>query len=223
MAAVTVGELRSLVEHFATALEANRADRAVVRGLRDLCTMFAGCDRQTVAAFMKIAGRAQIPTIARAKPLSATVVPALASLRAFEEEFARKDLNKSVDSLLSLLRARGEFSVPALVAAVRQEVASASDTIDEKDADAMSEALIDDYVKRLEAALGDERKFRLLFEELFADERVGQLEAVTIASRFYGRMPAGTSRAKALERVRERQEKLMDFKKRPSTAGRSAA
>ena len=87
----------------------------------------------------------------------------------------------------------------------------------------MNDSLVDDYVRRLEIALGDERRFRPVLEELLADERIAQPEAAAIASRFYGRVPKGTSRAKAIERVRERQEKLMEFKKRPSTAGRSAA
>jgi hypothetical protein len=223
MATVVVAELRSLVERFAAALEANKADRAAVGGLRDLCAMFAGCDKKTVADFLKIASRASIPTGAQTRPLRSSVIPALASLRAFGNEFVKKDLNKSLDSLLSLLQANGDRSIAAVVAAVKEEVASASQPIGEKGAEAMNDSLIDDYVKRLEAALGDERRFRSLLEELLADERVAQPEAVTIASRFYGRVPKGTSRAKAFERIKERQEKLMEFKKRPSTAGRSAA
>jgi hypothetical protein len=39
--------------------------------------------------------------------------------------------------------------------------------------------------------------------QLQADERVGQVEAVAIASQFYGQTRKGTTRPKALERVRE--------------------
>ena len=87
----------------------------------------------------------------------------------------------------------------------------------------VDERLIDDYVKRLEAALGDDARFEPLLKELQADGRVAQGEAVAIASRFYGRTPRGTSRPKALERVRQRHAKLMEFKRQPSTGGRSAA
>ena len=223
MAAVTVGELRSLVERFAAALEANKADRAAVRSLRDLCGMFDECEKRTVVDFFAIAGRASIPTAPQPRPLSSTVMPALTSLRTFANKFVKKDLNRSLDSLLSLMRASADTSIALLVAAVREEVASASQPLKQKDAGAMNDSLVDDYVRRLEIALGDERRFRPVLEELLADERIAQPEAAAIASRFYGRVPKGTSRAKAIERVRERQEKLMEFKKRPSTAGRSAA
>ena len=68
MAAVTVGELRSLVERFAAALEANKADRAAVRSLRDLCGMFDECEKRTVVDFFAIAGRASIPTAPQPRP-----------------------------------------------------------------------------------------------------------------------------------------------------------
>jgi hypothetical protein len=87
----------------------------------------------------------------------------------------------------------------------------------------VDERLIGDYVTRLEAALGNDASFEPLLKELQADGRVAQGEAVAIASRFYGRTPKGTSRPKALERVRQRHVKLMEFKRQPSTGGRSAA
>jgi hypothetical protein len=222
-AAVTVGEIRSLVERFADVLEANKADRAAVRGLRDLCAMFAGGEEKTVPAFLKIASRAHLPSSAPTRPLIASIVPVLASLRMFVNEFAKKDLNKSLDSLLDMLRTNVDTPIAVLVTAVIQEVASASRPNGKKGAEAMDDGLIDDYVKRLEAALGDDCGFKLVLQELHSDGRVAQPEAVAIASRFYGRTPKGTSRAKALERVQERQDKLMEFKRRPSTAGRSAA
>src|SRR5262245_6681909 len=92
-----------------------------------------------------------------------------------------------------------------------------------KDAAPVNDRLIDDYAKRLVAALGDDAQFIPLFEELYADERVAQAEAVAIASRFYGRTPKSTTRPKALERVRGRHVKLMKFKRQSSTSARSAA
>jgi hypothetical protein len=92
-----------------------------------------------------------------------------------------------------------------------------------KAAPIVDEAFVDEYVRKLEAALGDEGKFGEAFSELVADERVGQPEAVAIATKFVGRTAKGTSRPKALDRIRDRNTKLVNFKRQTSTSGRSAA
>ncbi len=90
-AAVTVGEVRSLIERFADALETNKADKIAVRGLRDLSAMFAGCEEKPFAGILKIAQRATPAASAQAKPSVASLMPAVASLRAVSDQFARKD------------------------------------------------------------------------------------------------------------------------------------
>jgi hypothetical protein len=86
----------------------------------------------------------------------------------------------------------------------------------------VNEVLVSDYLKRLEEALPDASRFQLLFDELLADDRVHQAEAVALASRFLSPTSAATSRAKALAKVMERHAILMrsrDSRK----AGKSAA
>ena len=223
MAAVKVRELRSVLERFADALETNKADRASVRNLRGLCAILPSRGDGTVTDFLSALKRARPPKGDASGPLVGSLLPVIASLRAFVSEIAKKDLSRSLDSLLDMLRTRLDTPIASLAAAVKEDVASASEPRRKRDAEPMDRHLVDDYVKRLEAALGDDWRFKPLFEELLSDERITQSEAVAIASYFYGQTSKGTSRAKALQRVRERQEKLMEFKKRPSTAGRSAA
>lgn len=227
MASLKVGELRSLVENFADALAANKAESGTVHSLRDLCAMFSGSDGKTVAAFLK-AIKHVVPSAGRAGgPLLADVMPALVSLRTLVNEVAKKDLNNSLDSLLDVLRMHADMPISVFVAsavsASEHTAASKPKGEGKKSAGPMNDHLVDDYVRRLEAALGDDAKFEPLLAELRADERVGQAEAIAIASRFYGPTRKSTSRPKAIARIRERHVELMTFKRQPSTAGRPAA
>jgi hypothetical protein len=86
----------------------------------------------------------------------------------------------------------------------------------------VNEALVSDYLKRLEKALPDAGSFPSLFAELSADDRVQQPEAVVLASRFLSPTAATTTRAKALAKIMERHTILM--RSRGSRkAGKSAA
>ena len=227
MASLKVAELRSILDGFANALEVNKADMAAVRGLRDLCAMFFGSEAKTVAAFLKAIEPVAASTGTPGSPRIASIEPVLSSLRVLMNEVAKKDLNNSLDSLLDTLRKNADVPIPVFVASVVSALApkakAESKGKSKKGATPVDDHLVDDYVKRLEAALGDDAKFGPLLQELQADERVAQAEAVAIASRFYGRTAKSTSRPKALERVRERQVKLMKFKRQPSTSGRPAA
>jgi hypothetical protein len=69
---------------------------------------------------------------------------------------------------------------------------------------------VETYLAELEKALGDEKKFRPLYEALLGDKRVGQAEAVELSSRFLGPIAKSTSRPKALRRVLYRHEKLLE-------------
>ena len=229
MASLKVAELCSVLDRFAHALEANKADMAAVRGLRDLCAMFSGSEAKTVAAFLKAIGHVAPSAGTPGSPRIASIEPVLSSLRSLVNEVAKKDLIKSLDSLLDTLRKNAD--VPILLFVANAASALAPKVKDEskrkgnskKGAVPVDDHLVDDYVKRLEAALGDDARFEPLLQELQADMRVAQADVVAIASRFYGRTAKSTSRPKALERIRERQVKLMKFKRQPSTSGRPAA
>jgi hypothetical protein len=157
-------------------------------------------------------------------------MPAVTSLRTLVNGLAKKDLNDCLDSLLNVLRKNADAPITAFAAAMvvsasapKAKGARNGKSNAKKGAAPVDDYLVSDYVKRLEAALGDNAKFEPLLQELQADERVGQAEAVAIASEFYGKTPKGTSRPKALGRILDRQVKLMKFKQQPSTSGRSAA
>jgi len=224
-AAVKVGEVRSLLERFDDTLEANSVDQAAIGALRNLCGMFTGSEEKTLASFLTAAGCAPLPAATGGGALIGSVVPMLESLLTLLSGVAKKDLLKSLDSLLDILRAKADASITVFVAAVQEHVASASQPKRKRGrgADPMDETLIDDYVRRLEAALGNDSRFKLLFEELRADQRITQREAVSIASRFYGRTPARTSRPKAFGRIWERHENLMTFTRQSTTARHPAA
>src|SRR5262249_17333528 len=87
----------------------------------------------------------------------------------------------------------------------------------------VNDALVNDYTRRLEASLGKE-SFEPLLAELVADKaRIKQADAVAIASRFYGLskpFAKSTSRPKAIDKIRERHQSLLNFK-RPTSASRS--
>lgn len=233
MASLKVGEVRCFVDKFADALEKNRADAAVVRGIRDLCAMFAANEDMTMTAFLKAIEHVPSPIDAQDSASVGGVIPTLSSLHMLVKDVAKKDLNQGLDSLLDALRMKADLPVSALVPNAvhsskpkrkgKDNKCKSSKTKGKEGVAPVDDRLVDDYVGRLQAALGDDSKFEPLLEELRADERVAQPEAVAIASRFYGRTAKGTSRLKALERVRERQVKLMKFKRQSSTAGRSAA
>lgn len=87
-----------------------------------------------------------------------------------------------------------------------------------------NEAVVADYLAKLEAALGDDRAFVPVFEHLKADPLVQQAEAVALASRFVAKTAESTARSKALERVFKRHASLASFRlKQRAMAGRSAA
>jgi hypothetical protein len=227
MASLKVSELRSLLDSFADVLDANQADRATVRGLRDLCAMFTGSEDKPLATFLRAIKTTAPNSDARGLKI-ASVVPVLTTLRTFVNAFAKKDLNDGLDSFLDILRIHSDSLISVFVAmaiAVSKPAVSPSKpkSKSKKVATSMDDRLVSDYLKRLEAALGDDAKFESLLTELSGDSRVQQAEAVAIASQFYKQTAKDTSRLKALERIRERQDRLMKFKRQPSTAGRPAA
>lgn len=228
MASLKIGEFSSVLMSFASALEANQANSAAVHGVRDLCAMFSGSEHKTAETFLQAAAQVAPSAGITSGPLLTSVIPALSSLRTFMTVVAKKDLNSSLDSLLDVLQRHADIPISVFVATVvsasnESRRAQRPKSKSKKGAIPMDNRLVDDYVRRLEAALGDDARFESLLAELSADARVQQAEAVAIASQFHKRTSKDTSRPKALERIRERQDKLMKFKRQPSTAGRPAA
>ena len=107
----------------------------------------------------------------------------------------------------------------------KASVASASQEASKRRSPAvLNEAVVTDYLSKLEAALGDDRAFVPIFEHLKSDPQVSQAEAVALASRFVAKTAESTARSKALERVFKRHASLASFRlKQRAMAGRSAA
>jgi hypothetical protein len=220
MAALRLGELQDALVRFADTLEANKADRLAVRSLRDFCMLLAGHRDLTIAAFLKTTKHVRRLPSASTEPTLVKLQEVLASFSPLLSGLKKKDLSKGIDSLLVLLQCLPNTSVAMFVAAVRKQLVPASKG---KDAAPVDQTIVDDYVRRLEAALGDDKKFSTLIGELVADSSVEQPEAVAIATRFYGQTSPGTTKSRAVRRICERHAKLMKFKRQSSTAGRSAA
>jgi hypothetical protein len=86
------------------------------------------------------------------------------------------------------------------------------------------DTIVSSYLTKLEAALGDHKRFMSLFETLSSDPSVKQAEAAEIATRFMARTPASNPRSRSLERILKRHTSLSSFMlRREAMAGRSAA
>ena len=223
MASLTTTELRSLLRGFADVLERNQANKDSAGDILELCEMFAGGEGISAATYLKAVQRGNASMDGSGSQLIGSVVPALSSLQNLIKGVARNDVTKSLDLLVDTLRKYADVPIPAFVAGVASASSVKPKTGCKKGVAPVDDRLIEDYVKRLEAALGDDAKFGPLLNEIRSDERITQAAAIAIASQFYGQTAKRTSRLKALELVRERQVKLMKFKQQPSTAGRSAA
>jgi hypothetical protein len=242
MAALKTDELRSILDKFADLLVANGCDQATSRGLKELSAVFASGEIKSLAAFVKIAeglpapGETGLP--AGGQTLAA-ISSALDHLRFVFQDVA-KDVTDGLATLVKTLKPHAALPASVFVtnflAASKPEKPTRKPKPEKpkpeakpktgsktKDVAVVNENLVEDYVRRLEASLGDDAKFQPLFSEISADQRIKAAESVAIATRFYGRIAKSTSRPKALERIRERHTKVVNFKQQPSTSGRSAA
>lgn len=88
----------------------------------------------------------------------------------------------------------------------------------------MNEAIVRDYLVKLEAALGDDKAFIRLFEAMTGDPEVRQTEALGIVAGFVSPMAASTTKAAAFERILRRHKNIVGFdRKQRAVRGRSAA
>jgi hypothetical protein len=77
----------------------------------------------------------------------------------------------------------------------------------------MNASLVEEYLQRFKAALGDDERFTKVFNEAWNDKRLGQPEAVELASKFLAPIAKSTSRPKALRRCIYRHEKLIEARR----------
>jgi hypothetical protein len=163
-------------------------------------------------------------TVSGEPPRLGELTAPLEALLQLLEDVAKPKILADLHHLLAVVREHGDTPIAGFASAIRAHVVSASKGEPKKGAAPMDQSLVNDYLKRLDDALGDDVAFRALFREIDADRRVTKLEAVELATRFLGPTPPSTSRPKALQRVLHRHQKLMDFKRSSESirGGRSA-
>ncbi len=88
----------------------------------------------------------------------------------------------------------------------------------------MNVEIVNSYVVRLLAALGDADAFAAVYSDLEHDSAVRQPEAAGIAKSFYGDASPRLAKSEAFRRIRLRQNAIMDSRaKSRAQAGKSAA
>jgi hypothetical protein len=158
-------------------------------------------------------------------PLLKDLIPTLEALLQLLTGIAGPDMITGLNALLAVAREEGDISIVGIASNVRKHVASASKKQTKRGATQMDQSVVDGYLKKLDAALGDDVPFKALFSQIEDDKRVTKVEAVELATRFVGPTPQSMSRPKALQRVLNRHLKLVDFKRASASirGGRSAA
>jgi hypothetical protein len=161
----------------------------------------------------------EVPTLGHVEPVLSGLFDVLSAIG------AKKALVTDVGLLLDLSRRHGEVLVREFESAVESAVASASRDNASIGALTMSsnKNLADVYLDMLEATLGDDARFRVVYKDLNKDKRIGKCEAVEIASRFFAPLPPSTTRPKALQKIMYRHEKLLESRAASGTIGGKAA
>jgi len=221
---VKVATAASTLQRYADALEVAGASRAssymhaFVNALEPLAAT-------NVETFVSLCSGPAVYSKPAEPPLLKDLIPTLEALLQLLTGIAKADMVTSLNQLLAVARKEGDISIVGIASKVRKHVACASKKQTKRGATQMDQSVVDGYVKKLEAALGDDVPFKALFGEIEADKRVTKAEAVEIATRFVGPTPQSMSRPKALQRVLNRHQKLVDFKRASASirGGRSAA
>jgi hypothetical protein len=219
MKAARVADKLSVYAESLKRLDAANA-AAGVAALADLLSRLRNKNIAEVAALVRSAVREEL---AAGKPSVGDLLTALGAFRSLAlalEVRKQAELLGALSELETALSGLEPYSIESCMRELSR-VASASRRRKRGPAD-VNEALVSDYLKRLEKALPDAGSFPSLFDELSADDRVQQAEAVALASRFLSPTSATTTRTKALAKVMERHTILM--RSRGSRkAGKSAA
>jgi len=220
---VKVATAALALARYADALERAEAFAAAAR-LRAFAEALQPVRSESISRFADVCSRLSLPHSSDPERLG-ELAPLIEALVQLLEEVGKPEIVGDLRRLLAVIRERGDISIGGFATAVRKHVASASKGQPRKGAAPMDRSLVDGYLKRLEAALGDDAAFRDLFREIDGDKRVTRVEAVELASRFLGPTPPATSRPKALQRLLHRHQKLMDFKRSSESIrrGRPAA
>lgn len=217
-------QLKQLLDKHVALLRAAGAG-SVCDVVERLGTAIGRGDQQGVAKFLAAAEKAGISTGGVDAPTLGTAEITMKGLvELFVEVGVKKTVVADVELVLDLTRRHSEVSVNAFESAVERVVASASRGKSKSGAAPVdTKELIGNYLEKLEAALGNDGLFRIVYRELSADKRADREAVVEIASRFYEPTAASTTRPKALQKILHRHEKLLESRGASSTIGGKAA
>ncbi len=217
-------QLKTLIEKYRAALAISGETETTI-GLKVLANALGQGGAKATAKFLgtiEKAGFCGAPFDgARLGELAPNVESFVALLK---EAGAKKSAVTDLELVLDLLRRHSGVSLTEFESIASRTVASASRrSADPGGAPVDTKKLVETYLQRLEAALGNDLPFRALLRELSADRNITKTEAIEIASRFFEPMARSTTRPKALRKILDRHEKLLDSRAASYSIGGKAA
>ena len=146
----------------------------------------------------------------------------LSALKVLLNKTSKTTVLTDISSIETILRDRASIEIGAFVRMVTEAAAAPRRQTGGRGASTIRDDLVVLYKEKLEASLGDEEKFRAVYNDLRANTAIGKPEIVALAKQMTG-SGARTVDA-ALKKVWNRHQSLMVFKaKSRATRGRSAA
>lgn len=217
-------QLKTLIETYGAALATSGASEAGCR-IALLADAIGKGGTQAVAKFLSAIEKAGLELISGTGTQLGDVAPPVEKLVAIlVEAGAKKAAVTDLELLLDLLRRRSEVSLVDFDSCALRSVASASRRKADPGAPPVdTKQLVENYLQRLEAALGNDGMFRAVFRELSADKSISKVEAIEIASRFMEPMAQSATRPKALQKILYRHEKLLDSRDAAKSIGGNKA
>ncbi len=215
---MNASDLSSLLSAYSRMLVRSGGSNAAAR-VGELADALAKREKTTLAQLSKDAALiAERGTSGHGSGLD--VLPAIRELRDLSSFIVKKGATADLDKLMDVLQTLGHAQIsalgvkPAKPAPARKASAEAAPLSDDG---------LNDYLRRLKAALGDERAFMAIYGDLEDKARVATSDVVTIADRFMGPASPKTTRARALKLILSRHRKLQDFVTGSASIGRRAA
>lgn len=217
-------QLGILIEKFATVMRTSGGEQAAV-SMERIANAISRGGTQAFSKFVVAINKAGSEAEADdGCALGSLVSPMVKLVALLNDAGAKKSVVSDLELLVDVVQRRREMSLSSFESLCQRAVASASRGKGKPGAPPVdTRQLIESYLQRLEASLGNDAVFRSLNRELAADKHVGRTEAVEIASRFMETLAPSTSRPKALQKILYRHEKLLESRAASSTIGGKAA
>jgi hypothetical protein len=212
-------EFSSVLRAFAEVLDVAGATVA-----RDQIVMFAAIfDAHPASSVSDLTMR--IAALGAAGPAGSPslgdVAGLLSALKGLLSKTAKSAVLIDVEAVHKLLRDHASMEICAF-ARMATDATSPRRPARGRDAPGLREDLVGHYKDKLEAALGDEKKFTALYNDLRANTAMGKLEITALAKQMTG--SGARTQDAALKKIWNRHQSLMLFKaKSRATGGRSAA